>query len=88
VTAKHPAWCADRECEHEQWLSGRVAAFLNVTPATWNRYWHPPANRPVFVHNPAPQPDDWFDRRTAWWWECTIRRWNAARPGPGKRVKA
>jgi hypothetical protein len=82
VTARHPAWCADRECGHEQWGSPKVAAFLHITVKTWGRYWHPPAK---FVHNPPPGPNGWMSPRAPWWWECVIRKWHAARPGRGGR---
>ena len=50
-----------------------VAARLGVKPATVSGYRH---------HGYMPKPDGKLGN-TVWWWEATIDKWQAARPGRG-----
>lgn len=61
----------------EVWGTAEVGAYLNVQPATVNRYHR---------RGDIPQPDGYInDGRNAWWLASTIR--NHQRPGRGSGLK-
>ncbi len=69
------------ERENDRQLTGpMVAAKLGIKPSTWRSY------RKKIKGLPAPPPDGWHDKRTPWWWESTIDKWNRQRAGAGART--
>lgn len=60
-------------------LSGpQAAARAGIKPATWRHYVH---------KGLAPTPDGREEvSGHPWWWETTVDRWLAARPGRGART--
>jgi hypothetical protein len=62
-----------------------AAALVGVLPATWRGYCTASAGR----RRQAP-PADGVDiergHARPWWWESTIRQWQANRPGRGVRT--
>jgi hypothetical protein len=59
-----------------QWRTADCAAFLEISPGAWRNYY----SRRVPKHNPAPEPDGYYDARTPWWWDTTVKRWHQSRP--------
>jgi hypothetical protein len=57
-------------------LSGAAAELADVKLSTWSSY---------VSRGQAPKPDDYYDRRTPWWYRSTVEDWKANRPGQGSR---
>jgi hypothetical protein len=57
--------------------TAEAAERADCQPATWRGY---------VARGQAPKPDGHHDARTPWWWESTVDRWKASRPGRGART--
>ena len=58
-------------------LSAAAAELAGVKLSTWSSY---------VSRGQAPKPDDYYDRRTPWWYRSTVEDWKASRPGQGSRT--
>lgn len=64
--------------------SADIAAYLDISPATWRAYCTEAPGR----RRQAPPPDGTDIERghaRPWWRQSTITAWDAQRPGQGKR---
>jgi hypothetical protein len=70
-------------------VTALAAERAGVSPATWRKYGalarderEAGRDRPGLL----PPPDGWHDARTPWWYESTVDKWMARRPGAGART--
>lgn len=54
-----------------------AARHAEIEPATFRSY---------VSREQAPEPDGYELNDVPWWWASTIRRWQANRPGRGRRT--